>query len=185
MLLGIICLGLVGVSGTFYFLRVQRAQGQVAVAPSAVVIFTATPIPPTATLKATNTSEPTSTGTPVIVEGPTSVGQVITKIVVAATSTSTSNSTPSQMITPTIQMTVTPTKQTIITPTNTTTATLATKITGNVTPTSTALAVVPLKVMPEGGGILLPNGENLLVGAGVATLLLIILGLFNHLRRSL
>jgi cytoskeletal protein RodZ len=67
-LIGLICIGLMGLGGVFYVVQSNRAQEMAALMPEA----TATPFPPTftptssPTFTPTNTPEPTSTSTPVI-----------------------------------------------------------------------------------------------------------------------
>ncbi len=185
-----------GVSGRVYMLRAQRAQDGVASSvgtKATVVILTATPLPSTATSTPTNTPQATPTGTPVLTSksqdaSKVSNSQVVTKIVAVATATTT----PAKIMTATQNITATAdkvavatlssaatptTSQATATPTAQAIASNATAVTVN-TPTSAII-----KTMPVGGGIL-PNGKKFLIGAGVATLCLIILGLFTHTRRS-
>ncbi len=157
-MIGLICIGLMGLGGVIYWTRSSRAQ------ESAAVIPTATPIPPTFTPTSTFTATPTDTPLPT----PTGTPVINNNGGEEATATPGEAEAPTDTPTPDLESTPTNTRV-LQTPTETTTP----------TPTSS-----PAAEMPEGGGVLPASGNGFLIWAGVVLLVLLTVGVANHLRPS-
>jgi hypothetical protein len=167
--LGLICIGLLGLGFFFAFVRQPGLPDEVVQAtpvllnPTFTLTPTFTPIPPTPT----NTSEPTPTGT--LVVGPTAQEAAIPD-------------TQPPTETPTTDPNVTPTETPTVDPNITATNTLVLRTPPAGTPVPAAPAVqAPPAQIPQGGGVL-AGGHSFLIWAGVGVLLLLIIGLINYLR---
>lgn len=156
-MIGLICIGLLGLGAIILLTRSNQAQNAVAVAD------TPTPIPPTFTptttpsATPTETPLPTSTSTPVVRSGnDAQPADVPASESPAETATTNPN--------------VTPTNTLVLQPTGT----------GTPAPTSTPAASAQI---PTSGGVLGADNE-ILVWAGVSLLLLLTVGVANHLKST-
>lgn len=152
-MIGLICIGLMGLGGVTYFTLSGRAQEEVAVLP------TFTPIPPTPTLTATPTETPTETPPPT----PTST------LVIPINGGEEAGG-------ETAQLEASPTPTPAL-------GTRILEGTPPAPPTELPAAATPAPDtgMPSSGGILSVN-NGLLGWTGVGLLLLLILGVANHFK---
>jgi hypothetical protein len=161
-ILGLICIGVLGVAA--YFLVFRQPSNpvpvDVAVIPTPVLVAstptpspTFTPIPP----PPTNTLEPTPTGTLVVNPNAQAAAaeQTPTVETVLGLPAVVEDESPAEQTGPT------PTSTLVIQP-----------------PTPAA----PAQQIPQGGGVLPANNDYYLVLAGIGVLILLIAGLVNHLR---
>lgn len=162
---GLICVGLLGLGAVLALRQANQTQTEVVqatpvIAPQSTLTPTPTitPIPPTAT----NTPEPTPTGT--LVVGPTAQEAAVTEEEPVLGE-------------PAVPLADTATPD----PNATATSTLVLRPTEVGTPTPAAVAVNPPAQIPQGGGIL-PGDKGFLAWAGLGLLVLLILGLVNFLR---
>ncbi|GAB4421894.1 MAG: hypothetical protein Fur0044_19640 [Anaerolineae bacterium] len=183
-IVGLICIGLVGL-GTVLSLRPPTnpveevaVASPVALQPTFTPSPTITPIPPTPT----NTPEPTPTPTLVVnpnaqevaddarptevplpsIFGDDEESTPVPEVEAAPVETSEAEAISGEA--PAVQ----------VSPTNT-------LVIQSPTPAGTLAAVAPPAQIPQGGGVL-PEGNGFLVWAGVGLLLLLIFGLVNYLR---
>lgn len=197
-IIGLICIGLVGMSLALFRLQASLQQEQIAQAPAApVVIPTVTPTPTLTPIPPTPTDTPLPTSTPTLVVNPNAQQaaneQRPTEVVLTANPFTQPIGTPTPEIgtemaqapttEPETEVTpatepetqAAPTTDLVITPTNTRVIQ---------TPTAMALAPAatpPLAQIPQGGGVL-PASDGLLLWAGLGVLLLLIWGLISYLR---
>ncbi|MBI1879260.1 MAG: hypothetical protein HYR94_13755 [Chloroflexi bacterium] len=172
-ILGLICIGLVGLGAFLSLRQANQIQDEIAVAtpvfeaPTITPTPTFTPIPPTPT----DTPEPTPTAT--LVVGPTAQEASVPDTSLQAP---TEEPTTNPNVTPTDTATVDPN----VTPTNT--LVLQTPQAGTSTPAP--VAGNPPAQIPQGGGVLPATQASLLIWAGIGLLLLLIFGLINYLRSA-
>lgn len=181
-LIGLICIGLMGLGAVMFLNRSNQAQ-QSAVEP--LPTFTALPptITPTDTpsATATNTPLPTATGTPVVQRGDEQPASV-------PGDAEAEDSTPEPEATAEggLQLpTVTPGGATL-TPTNTAVVQPPTSIaavTGTVPPDSVSTPDAVSQI-PNSGGIIPPANPNFLIWAGAGLLLILTLGAVYHFKSS-
>jgi hypothetical protein len=186
-LLGLVCIGLVGLGGVIYLLRTNQAQQAAVPTPTLFV-----PIP-TPTL----TSTPTSTHTPI--PPPTPTGTPVVVINGQEVSSPETNQAPTDTPPPTEEPTQEPTQQPTeepeVTLTDTPTPLQATSEPPEASPTNTLVVQQPpedeadttptsLPEMPEGGNVLSTHNNHFLMWAGVGLLLLLLVGIISHLRSS-
>jgi len=182
-IVGLICIGLVGL-GTVLSLRpltspaeeVAVVASPVALQPTFTPSPTITPIPPTPT----NTPEPTATPTLVVNPNAQEVADDArpTEVPLPSIFGDDEESTPA----PGEEAAPVETSEAVsgeapavqASPTNT-------LVIQSPTPAGTLAAVAPPAQIPQGGGVL-PEGKGFLVWAGVGVLLLLIFGLVNYLR---
>jgi hypothetical protein len=176
-LIGLICIGLMGLGAVIFLSRSNQAQESVA-----QPLPTFTPLPPTVTptdtpsATATNTPLPTPTGTPVVQRGDEQPASV-------PGNAEAEDSTPEPEATEEeggLQLpTVTPGGATL-TPTNTPVVQPPTSIaaaTGTTTPDS-------VSQIPASGGVIPPANPNFLIWAGAGLLLILTLGAIYHFKSS-
>jgi len=155
-LIGLICIGLVGLTGVLYLNQSNSAQEQAALQPTPID----TPIPPTftptptLTNTPTNTPEPTPTGTPVVKPEGETDGEEL----------------PGQENGGTTDVTAT------------STSVLGNGETAGLTPTPITIESTPTPIIVPGSGGVLPtttNGVLVWFGGGVL-LVLIVFGVFSR-----
>jgi hypothetical protein len=177
-LIGLICIGLMGLGAVIFLSRNNQAQDSVA-----QPLPTFTSLPPTITptdtpsATATNTPLPTPTGTPVVQRGDQQPAS-------APGEAQAGDTTPEPEATEEeggLQLpTVTPGGATL-TPTNTAVVQPPTSIAAAVTGTATPGAVSQI---PNSGGIIPPANSNFLIWAGAGLLLILTLGAIYRFKSS-
>jgi hypothetical protein len=188
-IIGLICIGLIGMSLALFRLQNSLQQAEVVQAPTVpVIISTATPTPTDTPIPPTPTDTPLPTATATWVINPNAQqaanDQRPTEVVLTANpfgkpqGTQEPTTEPGQLpAAPTTEPgeQMGPTTEPGVTPTNT----LVVQ-----TPTAMALAqaaATPLAQIPQGGGVL-PASDSFLSWAGLGVLLLLIWGLIGYLR---
>jgi hypothetical protein len=156
-MIGLICIGLLGLGTIVFITRSNQAQEAVTIAD------TPTPIPPTFTPTLTPSATPTETPLPT----PTSTS-VVSPGGNAQPADTSAEEPPAE--TPTTNPNVTPTNTLVLQPTET----------GTPGPTATPAASAQI---PTSGGILGADNE-ILVWAGIGLLLLLTVGVANHLKST-
>ncbi len=157
-LVGLICIGLMGLAGVLFYTMSSEAQEEVAVLP------TPTPIPPTPSPTSTQTATPTETplptptGTPVI---PINGGE--------------EGGTPSEGAgeAPTVEPDATRLLESTAEITDFT----------PVAPPTPIATTPPTEEMPGSGGVL-PSEKGILIWAGLGLMVLLIIGVSNHFRNQ-
>ncbi len=196
-MIGLICVGLMGLGAVIFVTRSSEAQETAAMPPPA------TPIPPTTTPTSipsatpTETPLPTPTGTSVVDQaGEQEASTVDDTQALTETLITDSNATPTDT-----QLLQTPVNTATLAATSTRsptgqapTATATLAATSSPTPTgqSPPATVAPAATssptlaaqMPKSGGALPANGDGVLIWAGLGLLLLLVLGVAGHLRSS-
>ena len=159
-LVGLICIGLMGLATVLFYTMSTEAQEEVAVQP------TPTPIPPTPSPTSTQTATPTETplptptGTPVI---PINGGE--------------EGGTPPEGAAPTVDPNATPTGTKVLE------STAEISDFTPVAPPTPIATTPPTEEMPGSGGVL-PTEKGILIWAGLGLMVLLIIGVSNHFRNQ-